>query len=229
MKRKSNWFWLAVIGAVLAVCVIAIFARMSHVGDPIKVIPTPNAPVSETPAQSPDVESQTPAVESPTPPVESPTPTPETQSPAVETQPPVTESQPPESQPPVTESQSPVTESRPPEVTETDPPQVVGPIAVVMEGDFIVDVVDLGVITESYTKVYESLYGGSNTVEFAPGDVRVIEATCPDQVCVGQGWLIEDMGSLGDFMPIACMPNAMAIYKVMVDDSAAPEVDGATQ
>lgn len=155
MKKKSNWFWLAIIGVVLVVCVVAIGARMSGVGVPL-------------PTLTPDPEES------------------------------------------------------------GEPTELIGPLAIVVEGDYMVDAVDLGAITESYTKEYPSLEGGSNTVEFAPGDARVIEATCPDHVCMSQGWLIAEWG-MGDILPISCLPNSMAIWLVPVDDTAAPEVDGATQ
>lgn len=154
MKKKSNWFWLAIIGAVLAVCVALIVVRLSG-----KSIDTPL-----------------------------PTPTP---------------------------------------AESGEPIEVVGPIAVVYIGDYIVDAVDLGAITETYTKVYEGIIdGASNTVEFKPGDARVIEASCPDHVCIGQGWLVEDMGSI---LPIACLPNSMMINVIPVDPAESPAVDGATQ
>lgn len=153
MKKKSNWFWLAIIGLVLAVFLIPIGARLAGVD----LFPLPT-----------------------------PTPDPE----------------------------------------ESGEIEVVGPIAVVYQYDMPVDAVDLGTVTESYTKEYPNLDGGSNTVEYAPGDVRVIEATCPDHVCIGQGWLIENMGSI---LPIACLPNSLMIYMIPVEDLAAPEVDGATQ
>lgn len=155
MKKKSNWFWLAIIGVVLAVCAVLIVGRLSGTG-------------IETPL---------------------PTPTP---------------------------------------AESGEPMEIVGPIAVVYIGDYIVDMVDLGTITETYTKVYEGFIdGASNTVEYKPGDVRVTEASCPDHVCIGQGWLVEDMGSI---LPIACLPNSMMINVVSVPDaSESPAVDGATQ
>lgn len=75
-----------------------------------------------------------------------------------------------------------------------------------------VDVIDLSLVTESYTKEYTGQAGLTNTVEFAPGTVRVQEATCPDQICVYQGW-IEAGG-----MPIACLPNTLIIQVVAAED-----------
>ena len=166
MKKKSNWFWLAIIGLVLVVCAALVAFRLWGKGGELP-LPTP------TPAESGD-------------PVESAGP------------------------------------------VESDAPlEIVGPVAVVYIGDYAVDAEDLGAISDDYTKTYEGPAGGSNTVEYTTGDVRVIEASCPDHVCIGQGWLIEDMGSI---LPIACLPNAMMINVISLPEaSESPAVDGATQ
>lgn len=81
-----------------------------------------------------------------------------------------------------------------------------GLIAVVRLDGKIVAAVDLNQVTESYTQTFTGTSGNSNTVEFAPGQVRVHDATCPDQLCVGQGWA--DGSSL---LPIACLPNSLIV------------------
>ncbi|MBO5339763.1 MAG: NusG domain II-containing protein [Oscillospiraceae bacterium] len=47
--------------------------------------------------------------------------------------------------------------------------------------------------------------GGSNTVWVENGAVCVSHASCPDQVCVNQGWV--DSGAV----PIVCLPNQLVI------------------
>ena len=47
--------------------------------------------------------------------------------------------------------------------------------------------------------------GGSNTVTVRDGRVCVSHATCPDQICVKQGWV--DSAAT----PIVCLPNALVI------------------
>lgn len=88
-----------------------------------------------------------------------------------------------------------------------------GPIAVIRLDGKIVAAVDLGKVTESYTQTFEGASGGSNTVEFAPGQVRVHDATCPDQICVSQGWA--DGATL---LPIACLPNSLIIEVASPED-----------
>ena len=100
--------------------------------------------------------------------------------------------------------------------------QVEGPVAIVYLHNQVVDVVDLGAVTEPYTKSYGKEADGSNTVEFAPGQVRVSEASCPDQICVSQGWI--DHTSI---LPIACLPNSLIVEVVAVEEE--PGMDSATQ
>ena len=47
--------------------------------------------------------------------------------------------------------------------------------------------------------------GGSNTVSVRPGAVCVSHASCPDQVCVRQGWVSYSV------CPIVCLPNQLVI------------------
>lgn len=100
-------------------------------------------------------------------------------------------------------------------------PQVEGPVAIVYLNNQVVDVVDLGAVTEPYTKSYGKESDGSNTVEFGPSQVRVSEASCPDQICVSQGWI--DHTSI---LPIACLPNSLIVEVVTTEDLG---LDSATQ
>lgn len=87
-----------------------------------------------------------------------------------------------------------------------------GDTAVIYLDGAMVEMVDLSTVTENYTKEYTGQAGLTNTVEFAPGTVRVQEATCPDQICVYQGWV--EAGGL----PIACLPNTLIIQVVAAED-----------
>lgn len=102
----------------------------------------------------------------------------------------------------------------------------VGPVAIVAQYDQIVDVVDLGTVTESFTRTYEGESGQKNTVEFAPGRARMLEATCPDHRCVEFGWQYG-----GEIFYIACLPNSVIVRVVDLspEPSQEPGVDGATK
>jgi hypothetical protein len=47
--------------------------------------------------------------------------------------------------------------------------------------------------------------GGSNTITVAGGQICVSHASCPDQVCVKQGWVSRNV------VPIVCLPNQLVI------------------
>ena len=91
-------------------------------------------------------------------------------------------------------------------------PSAPGDTAVIYLDGQEVERVDLTKVTENYTKDYTGQAGLTNTVEFAPGQVRVQEATCPDQICVYQGW-VESGG-----LPIACLPNTLIIQVISAED-----------
>ena len=79
-------------------------------------------------------------------------------------------------------------------------------IAVIRLDNKIVAAVDLNKVTDTYTQSFTGSSGNTNTVEFAHGQIRVHDATCPDQICVSQGWLQES-----SILPIACLPNSLII------------------
>lgn len=46
--------------------------------------------------------------------------------------------------------------------------------------------------------------GRKNIIEIKGGRIRVVDADCPDHVCVRTGWLTSDI-------PIVCLPNRLVI------------------
>ena len=96
-----------------------------------------------------------------------------------------------------------------------------GPIATIYLDGRLVDAIDLSKVKETYTLTYEGASGNTNNVEVAPGQIRVHDATCPDQICVGQGWL--DQASL---IPIACLPNSLMIYVSTPEDLGLDTIAG---
>lgn len=51
--------------------------------------------------------------------------------------------------------------------------------------------------------------GGENIIEIKDGKISVIEATCPDKLCVHQGQ--RGIGC-NNSAPIVCLPNKLSIY-----------------
>ncbi len=65
--------------------------------------------------------------------------------------------------------------------------------------------IDLTQVKEPYSFVIEGENGALNTVQVEPGRICISEASCPDQICVHQGWI-------GDGSePIVCLPNQVII------------------
>lgn len=66
------------------------------------------------------------------------------------------------------------------------------------------EVIDLRAVTLPYTLQIETEWG-SNTLRVEHGRIAVIEADCPDQICVHQGFV----GETG--IPIVCLPHRLVI------------------
>ena len=68
----------------------------------------------------------------------------------------------------------------------------------------VVRTVDLSAVTGEQTFLIETR-AGNNTIAVRPGGICVIDADCPDGVCVKQGWLE------GGAVPIVCLPHRLVI------------------
>lgn len=77
--------------------------------------------------------------------------------------------------------------------------------------------IDLSAVSETEYYTVESA-AGSNVVEIAPGRIRILEADCPDQVCVDSGWLSDSAA------PIVCLPHKLVIR--LVQNPLAAQIDG---
>ncbi|MBP5553068.1 MAG: NusG domain II-containing protein [Spirochaetales bacterium] len=55
--------------------------------------------------------------------------------------------------------------------------------------------------------------GGTNTIEIKDGRVRMIEAICPNHLCIRQGWIRFGGQS------IVCLPNKLSVIVLGTDDS----------
>lgn len=97
---------------------------------------------------------------------------------------------------------------------------VVGPVAFVIQYDQLVYAVDLGTVTENFTMTFPGDNGQENTVEFAPGQARMLEANCSDHQCIGFGW---QHG--GEIWPISCLPNSVMVLIEVVTPEQGTEID----
>ncbi|MDD7289446.1 MAG: NusG domain II-containing protein [Clostridiales bacterium] len=89
-----------------------------------------------------------------------------------------------------------------------------GQVRVTQDGQ----VVDLLPLDQDCTKVYETDGGGRNVLVIEKGQVRMEEASCPDQVCVRHG----PTDQTAD--PIVCLPNHLVAEVITPGDEA--QLDG---
>ena len=82
--------------------------------------------------------------------------------------------------------------------------QPASPVARITRDGEVLEEIPLDEVEESYSFVVES-EGGSNTILVEPGRIRVSEADCPDQVCVGQGFISDGT------VPVVCLPHKLMI------------------
>lgn len=77
-------------------------------------------------------------------------------------------------------------------------------VATIARDGAVVDTIDLDAVDEAYTLRLDD-ERGMNVVAVEPGRIRVVEADCPDEVCVHTGWID------GPATPIACVPHGLTI------------------
>ncbi len=58
-----------------------------------------------------------------------------------------------------------------------------------------------------------ALNGGTNTLVIKDGKAAIIDADCPDKICVKQGW-VSRMGEC-----ITCLPNKVVVEIIKLSDS----------
>ena len=89
----------------------------------------------------------------------------------------------------------------------------------------LLQTIRLDTVTDEYTFEVPGENGASNTVCVRPGSIAIVSASCPDQICVHQGFISTSL------LPITCLPNRLVIRvreEVSVPDDTAPVPDGVT-
>lgn len=92
-------------------------------------------------------------------------------------------------------------------------------IAKIYQNGQLIRTIDLLQVKSEESFLLEAPNGGSNTITIAPGKISVQEATCPDHVCINQGWISDGV------YPIVCLPNKLVI-RIENDssDTSAPDI-----
>ncbi len=90
--------------------------------------------------------------------------------------------------------------------------------AEIIQNGEVIRTVDLQNVPEPYEFEVISPNGGYNTVRVEYGKIGIIRASCPDQICVKQGFIADGV------LPVVCLPNRLSV--VITDDSG--ELDAVT-
>lgn len=93
-----------------------------------------------------------------------------------------------------------------------------GTVAKVYQNGELIHSVDLSRVEEPYVITVNGK--AENTVSVENGRICVSHATCPDQVCVHQGWISNGV------VPIVCLPNRLIIE---IQSRGDAEVDAVSQ
>lgn len=80
-----------------------------------------------------------------------------------------------------------------------------GVYAKIYQNDILIKTIDITNVDEPYTIKIDSEDGGYNIIEVKEGAVGVIEATCPDGLCMDMGYIDSSL------MPVICLPNHLTI------------------
>jgi hypothetical protein len=83
-----------------------------------------------------------------------------------------------------------------------------GTVAEIRIDSVVRETIDLSAVAEPYTKTLYTGDGGYNVIEIRTGMIRVLEANCPEQVDVRQGWISRPSES------IVCVPHRLVITLV---------------
>lgn len=78
-------------------------------------------------------------------------------------------------------------------------------VAVIKQENNIIQTIDLYEVSEPYEFEVADENGGHNKISVEQGRIAVIDADCPDKVCVNQGYI--DNGAV----PIVCLPHRLSI------------------
>ncbi|MGN0106978.1 MAG: NusG domain II-containing protein [Hominilimicola sp.] len=84
--------------------------------------------------------------------------------------------------------------------------------AEIIQNGEVIRTVDLQNVPMPYEFEVISPDGGYNTVRVEYGKIGIIHASCPDQICVKQGFIADGV------LPVVCLPNKLSV--VITDDSS---------
>lgn len=93
-----------------------------------------------------------------------------------------------------------------------------GAYAYIYQNDRVIETIDLTNIHDTYRITVEAPDGGYNVIEVRQGSIGVVEASCPDGLCMNMGFINNSL------MPVTCLPNHLVIR--VINDENTQELDG---
>ncbi len=90
-------------------------------------------------------------------------------------------------------------------------------VACVYQDGTLIHRIPLSQVTESYTIKVTNQLGIENIIQVNPGNIGMQSATCPDKLCVGQGF------HSSPSIPITCLPADLVIVLEWDKDALADD------
>ena len=87
----------------------------------------------------------------------------------------------------------------------------------------LLESIDLTKVTDNYTFTVTGDNDCYNEIEVRPGSIGILSASCPDKLCVHQGFIDSTL------LPITCLPNRLVIQLSSEDntsDTVTPDIVG---
>lgn len=95
-------------------------------------------------------------------------------------------------------------------------------VADIYQNGILLRTIPLSSVTETETFSIRGEHGAENVIEVRPGSIAVISASCPDQICVHQGFREDSL------LPITCLPNHLVIQIRQEGSEKTAETDALT-
>lgn len=92
-----------------------------------------------------------------------------------------------------------------------------GTVATVSVYGDVKEKINLDTVKEPKVITIENGRGGINKIQVEHGKIAIIEANCPDQLCVEKGYISNSL------LPVVCLPNGILVE--ITDDSRTQETE----
>lgn len=90
-------------------------------------------------------------------------------------------------------------------------------VADIYQNGTLIKSIPLYQVTEVYRFTVTGENGAENVIEVRPGSIGVISASCPDKICVHQGFYSDSL------LPITCLPNRLVIRLRKIQGTEEPD------